>query len=99
MGKKIETRMSAGRWNGEDGLDGYSQRIKRDLESAESAARTYIRDTVPNGPLNLLARRMLSRAVEFHDKVHSHIKDELNKLIQLNIPEDDALELVLEGGS
>jgi hypothetical protein len=53
--KKIATLMSGGRWNGEDGLDGYSQRIKRDLESAESAARTYIRDTVPDGPLNLLA--------------------------------------------
>jgi hypothetical protein len=39
---------------------------------------------------------MLSRAVDFHDKVHSHIKDELNKLIQLNIPEDDALVLVSE---
>lgn len=68
VGKKIATLMSAGKWNGEDGLDGYSQHIKRDLEASESAAMTYIRDTVPDGPLNLLACRMLSRLVERHEK-------------------------------
>ena len=51
---------------------------------------------MPLGDLHGLVKDMANSLSNFHDKLHAHFEDEITKLRQLNIPENEALELVSE---
>ena len=48
------------------------------------------------GDLRELAKDMDNNLANFHGKIHTHCEDEITQLIQLEILENKALELVSE---
>ena len=93
-GDKLDVLKSIAKWRGVSASDGERQKIQKTLRLCKKNVTKYADDQIPAGELRDMARDMASASSDFHDKLHAHFEDEITKLTQLDIPENEALELV-----
>ena len=93
---KLSSLATLATWKGDAGADGKALDIMALLKSSKESCGTYIEDYLPPGQLRDMAQEMRSASFEFHEALHTHIREEIDKLIQLGIPEDEAMLLISE---
>ena len=94
--ERLSVLASVAKWRGVSDADGEHQQIMKTLWSCKTNIKKCAEDHLPTGDLRDLAKDMANSSSDFHDKLHAHFEDEITKLTQLDIPKNEALELVLE---
>jgi hypothetical protein len=94
---KLAAFASAEKWSGAGGMIGRRDEIEASVQSASDPIRGSIEHKLPiGGKLAQVATRMLEQTNLWIHAVHKHLDEELQKLIQMGIPEGNVLVLLSE---
>lgn len=95
-GSRFPMLMNRTAWEGKPSLEGGRKALLRSVKDAVTAAKQYINDFYPHGPLRDL---LLALAVRSHDwwvSLAAFIEDEILTLSQFGIPEEKVFTLVCD---
>ena len=96
-GKKLSALASTTAWDGLDGLNGNREMIDESLDSAETAATTYIQRQLRAGTEMLkLAEKMLDSSRKWYTMLHRFLDHDCKQLIELKLEEGEVLILMSE---
>ena len=96
-GDKAEAFKSIAHWAGCDGRKGAKDRIEESIVRAAKKARSYVSEVLPAGSKLLeLAEYMIKRCDTFYTKLFTHFDQEMKKLTEAGLSEDEALILTTD---
>ncbi len=96
-GKVISAFATADKWLGSSRMDGRRVKIEHSAEMAGDCVQRGIEDKLPAGSkLAQLAAHLLEQTHTWIQMMHRHLDSNLTKLIQMGIPEEESLILLLE---
>ena len=98
VGTRLTSLKSKSHWQGEGGLEGRGAHILPDIKSDGTICMKYRADYISSTATILwsLSGRMSAASVELHQAMHDHLREELTKLEQMYIAENEAMLLVSE---